>query len=66
MSCPGRVSASWERAAVLLGSRGFAHEKEDEGHEDDNLEDEVQQWKHFGFPSPLRIAPDKRRLLIPV
>jgi hypothetical protein len=44
-----------DEAGILLGSRGFAHEKEDDGDEGDDLEDQDEGW-HFDFPSPLRIA----------
>jgi hypothetical protein len=44
-----------DEAGILLRGRGFAHEKEDNGDEGDDLEDQDEGW-HFDFPSPLRIA----------
>ena len=45
---------------VGLRSRGLADEKEGDGDEDDDLEDQ-DGGQHFGFPSPLRIAPRLRK-----
>jgi hypothetical protein len=47
----GECVGELDKAGILLGGRGFAHEKEDDGGEDGDLEDKDEGW-HFGFPSP--------------
>jgi hypothetical protein len=51
----GKCLGKMDKAGILLGGRGLTHEKEDQGGEDGDLEDK-DEGKHFGFPSPLRIA----------
>ena len=52
----GQRVGELDKARILLGGRRFAHEKEDNCDEDDDLEHKNEDW-HFDFPSPLRIAP---------